>query len=144
MRGYAAWRRDDIKLETVGWLLDLFTTTVCNGYVKSGKLKPRTARDYSRDTKILKDTLGHIPLVSLKRKHVADFRDARLQDAPSHVRNEMACLSAAMSYAVMSERIECNPCLDVGRPSRRKRLRLITDANTSRSTLSPSVRCNSR
>ncbi len=57
-----------------------------------------------------------------------DFRDARAQVAPSHVRNEMACLSAAMSYAVTSERIERNPCLDVGRPGRRRRLRLITDA----------------
>jgi len=55
MRGYAAWRRDGVKLETVAWLLDLFASTVCNGYVKSGKLKPRTARDYSRDAKILKD-----------------------------------------------------------------------------------------
>src|SRR3979409_1403250 len=73
MRGYAAWRRDGIKAETVGWLLDLFTTTVCNGYLKSGKLKPRTARDYARDSKILKNGLGHIPLVALKPKHVADF-----------------------------------------------------------------------
>lgn len=127
MEGYAAWRREGANADTVGWLLDLFTSTVCAGYVKAGRLKPRTARDYQRDARILKNGLGHIPLRALKPKHVIDYRDARAQDAPSHVRNEMACLSAALSYAVETNRIERNPCLDVGRPRRRRRLRLITD-----------------
>lgn len=127
MEGYAAWRREGANADTVGWLLDLFTSTVCAGYVKAGRLKPRTARDYQRDARILKDGIGHIPLRALKPKHVIDYRNARAQDAPSHVRNEMACLSAALSYAVETSRIERNPCLDVGRPKRRRRLRLVTD-----------------
>lgn len=42
------------------------------------------------------------------------------------MRNELACLSAALSYAVESDLLERNPCLKVERPSRHKRERLIT------------------
>jgi integrase len=127
MAGYAAWCRSRGDVDTVGWLLDLFTTTVCSGYVKAGKLKPRTMRDYQRDAIVLKKGLGHIPLSALRPKHVVTYRDTRAQDAPGHVRNELACLSAAMSYAVESGRTPSNPCLQVSRPRRRRRLRLVTD-----------------
>jgi integrase len=38
----------------------------------------------------------------------------------------MACLSAAMTYAVEQGLLERNPCLEVARPARHKRERLIT------------------
>jgi integrase len=125
---YAAWRHDGPKVETVGWLLDLFVGQVCPAKVKARRLAPRTARDYLRDSAIIKKGIGHIPLAALGAKHVAGFRDVRGQDAPSHVRNEMACLSAALSYAVESGRVASNVAKDVRRPCKSVRQRLITDS----------------
>ncbi len=68
-----------------------------------------------------------IPIKSLEPRHVVAFRDARAQDAPKHVRNEMACLSAAMAYAVELGRVSANPCREVKRPRKRRRERLITN-----------------
>ena len=65
----------------------------------------RTGKDYLRDCVVLKAGLGKTPLAALEPKHVARFRDARAEAAPSHVRNEMACLSAALSFAVESEHL---------------------------------------
>lgn len=126
MKGFAAWKRDGDKADTVGWLLDLFTGMVCPGKVKAGTLAKRTAKDYATDAAILKQGLGHFPLKLLEPKHVAAFRDARAQDAPRHVRNEMACLSAAMAYAVEAGRVAANPCREVKRPRKQRRERLIT------------------
>jgi hypothetical protein len=90
-------------------------------------MAPRTARDYLRDAEILKKGLGHIPAKRLEAKHVAKFRDERAQDAPSHVRNEMACLSAALSWALEAGTIERNVAMDVRRPRKMVRERLISD-----------------
>lgn len=125
MASFAAWRRDGPS-DTIAWLLDLFAGTVCAGYVRSGRLSARTAADYGRDKGPLKDGLGHIPIRSLTSQHVAEYRDARAQDT-SHVRQELACLSAAMSYAVESGRAAVNPCRGVRKPRRGRRERLITD-----------------
>lgn len=73
------------------------------------------------------DIFGHFAIKALEPKHVAAFRDARAQDAPRHVRNEMACLSAAMAYAVESGHASSNPCREVKRPSKTRRERLITN-----------------
>lgn len=127
-KGYAAWRREGCNPDTIGWLLDLFTGAVCAGKVRAGQLAKRTAKDYSRDAEILKAGIGHFGVKALKPQHIAEFRDARAQDAPRHVRNELACLSAAMSWAVESGKRDDNPCLQVERPSRKRRMRLITDA----------------
>jgi integrase len=126
--GYAAWSHSGRAADTVGWLLDLFTGSICPSRVRAKRLSPRTARDYAHDAAILKKGLGHIPLAALEAKHVARFRETRAEAAPSHVRNEMACLSAALSYAVESGRVGANVAKDVARPPRSKRMRLITDA----------------
>ncbi|HTS24166.1 MAG TPA: tyrosine-type recombinase/integrase [Casimicrobiaceae bacterium] len=129
LAGYGAWRQDGSQpVGTVGWLLNLFVATVCPGRVKARQLSERTARDYKRDAEILKTGLGHIPLSALQPRHVVDYRDERAQDARSHVRNELACLSAALSYAVESGRVGTNVCREVARPSRERRMRLISDA----------------
>lgn len=127
MQGYAAWKRDGGRSDTVAWLLDIFTGIVCPGKVKAEAMAKRTAKDYAKDAAILKAGLGHFPIKSLEPKHVAAFRDARAQDAPRHVRNEMACLSAAMAYAVESGRASSNPCREVKRPRKIRRERLITN-----------------
>lgn len=125
MRAFAAWKEAGGKRDTVAWLLDTFTTLVCAGKVKAKALAPRTARDYKRDAETLKAGLGHIGIRRLEPRHVADYRNAREPDAPSHVRNELACLSAAMAYAVETGLATTNPCREVRRTVRRRRERLI-------------------
>jgi len=127
LRGYAAWRRDGAKPDTIGWLLDLFTRPVCTGKVKAGTLAKCTAKDYSNDAEMLKAGPGHIPITGLRPMHVAEYRDERAQSAPSHVRNEIAALSAALAWAVEAGKIDSNPCLQVDWPSKKVRTRLISD-----------------
>jgi integrase len=125
---YAAWKHaGGGKPGTIAWLLDNFVGVACPGRVKARTMAPRTARDYLRDAGVLKTGLGHIPVNRLEAKHVAKFRDARAQDAPSHVRNEMACLSAALSWALEAGDIGRNVAMDVRRPSKSVRERLISD-----------------
>jgi integrase len=126
MRGYAAWKASGGVRDGVAWMLDVFTAVVCPAKVRAGQLAPRTARDYARDAVILKRGLGHFGLRQLEPQHIAVYRNARAQDAPSHVRNEMACLSAACSYAVEIGKLAANPCLEVKRPRKVRRERLIT------------------
>lgn len=125
IEGFKAWqstgRRDD-----VAWLLNYFTAVVCSGKVRAKRLAQRTGDDYQRDAEVLKAGLGTILIAQLQPVHVVAFRDARAEKAPSHVRNEMACLSAALSWAVESGRLAANPCLQVQRPSRRRRERLVS------------------
>lgn len=123
---YAAWRRDGAKIDTIGWLLDLFAGTVCVGYVKAGRLAPRTARDYARDVKSLKADLGKLPINGLTPHHVAEWRDERAQET-SHVRQELGCLSAAMTFAMESGLVATNPCRGIRKPRRSRRERLISD-----------------
>ncbi|TAG15385.1 MAG: hypothetical protein EAZ40_13685, partial [Rhodobacterales bacterium] len=78
-----------------------------------------TARDYAADSRTLKAGLGHIPLRSLSAEHVATYRDARAQDAPAHVRHELACLSAALSEALEKGKVRANVARGVKRPRRR-------------------------
>lgn len=141
MSGYAAWRHDRRQPRTVAWLLDLYTGQVCPQKVKANALAARTARDYLRDSAILKKGLGHIPVAALEVKHIAGFRDARRVDAPSHVRNELACLSSALSYAAEQGWVVRNLALEVRSPSK-VRSRLITDAEYKKvyDIAGPSVR----
>ena len=56
------------------------------------------------------------------------FRDTRAEKARSHVRNELACLTSALAYAVETDLIPRNVAKDVRRPSKSVRERLISDA----------------
>lgn len=123
---FAAWKVSGGQRDTVSWLLDIFTAHVCPAKVRSGLLAKRTARDYKRDAAILKRGLGHFGVQQLQPQHISQFRDARQQDAPSHVRNELACLSAAYAYAVESGKLQVNPCHEVRRPRKKRRERLIS------------------
>ena len=110
---YAAWKHSGGgKPGTIAWLLDNFVGVACPGRVKAKTMAPRTARDYLRDAEILKKGLGHIPARRLEAKHVATFRDERAQDAPSHVRNEMACLSAALIVGTGEQELSSVECGD--------------------------------
>ena len=125
---YAAWCNASRRnTRSVAWLLDLCTGQVWPARVEAGKMAERTLRDYRRDKTILITGLGQCPLDTLKPSHIAKFRDARQVDAPSHVRNEMACLSSALAYAVEQDFIRTNPALQVRRPSKQVRDRLIDD-----------------
>lgn len=125
LEGFAAWQQTG-KREDVSWLLDYFTRVICIQKVKAKQLSPRTAADYGRDKGVLKVGLGKNLITQLQPVHIVGFRDARAIAAPSHVRNEMACLSAAFSWAVESGLLTVNPCLQVKRPTREIRDRLIT------------------
>ena len=63
---------------------------------------------------------------ALTAQHVAEYRDVRAQTT-SHIRHELACLSAALSYAVEAGRVAANPCRGVRKPRRSRRERLISD-----------------
>lgn len=128
MAGYAAWRHDRNDARTVGWLLDIFVGQVCPGKVKALTLAARTARDYLRDSAILKKGLGHIPLAALEARHISKFRDERGKDAPSHVRNELACLAAALTHGTEQGYVATNVAQKVRRPGKSVRQRLISDS----------------
>ena len=123
---YAAWRCEGPSTKTIAWLMDLFTGTVCPDKVKAQQLSPRTLKDYVHDAVLIKAALGHIPMVALEPHHVATFRDERAQQAPQHVRNEMACLSAALTWAVESKKLASNVAKEIRRPRKKVRERLIT------------------
>lgn len=125
---FATWKQTGRGMQTVAELLDHFASVVCPARVKAKELAARTARDYVRDIDVLKKGLGKIPLIALEPHHIVKFREARAPDAPTHVRNEMACLSAALTWAVDTGRLNSNPALQVRRPSKKVRQRLITDA----------------
>lgn len=125
---FAAWRSEGQSTKTVSWLMDLFVGKVCAARVKAKTLSERTARDYLRDAPIIRKGLGHIPLAALEPKHIAKFRNARGQDAPAHVRNEMACISSALSWAVEDGILPTNVAKEIKRPTRSIRGRLIADA----------------
>lgn len=125
---YKAWLGQSDVVRTVTWLLELCAGQVWPNRVKAKTLAPRTARDYKRDSKVLKTGLGKIPLVALQPKHIALFRDVRATVAPQHVRNEIACLAAALSYAVEAGYLTNNVAREVRRPSRHVRERLIADS----------------
>lgn len=128
VRAFSIWRTTGGRQDTVKGLLEHFTTIACPANVKSGKIAERTAKDYRTDAGILIAALGHIPIAALEAKHIFKFRDARAADAPSHIRNEMACLSAALSFGVERGWIKTNVALQVPRPGRKRRERLISDA----------------
>ena len=98
------------------------------GSRKAKTMAERTARDHLLDSPTIKKALGHIPVAVLEAKHVAKFRDERGMTAPSHGRNEMACLSAALSWAVEAGHLAPNVAKEVRRPRKLIRERLITDA----------------
>ena len=127
LAAFGAWKRASGKVRDVAWLLDQFTGVACQDRVRAGKLAERTARDYLRDSKVLKAGLGRIPFTSLTPAHIVKFRDVREVDAPTHVRNEMGCLSAALTWAVEAGMIATNPSREVRRPGKSIRERLITD-----------------
>jgi integrase len=128
LRAFAAWRRARGIANDVAWLLDKFAGEICVARVAAGTMKPRTASDYLRDTVVLKKGLGKIPYASLAAPHVVAFRDSRVKRAPAHVRNELACLSAAYAWALEAGLVSRNVVKDVSRPPKQVRDRLISDA----------------
>lgn len=125
---FAAWSKAGPSVHHVEWLLDHCIGTVWPARVRAKTLSPRTARDYTRDAPVLKKGLRNIPLIALMPTHIATFRDTRAEAAPAHVRNEMACLSAALTWAVEAGEIKSNPAKEVDRPRKHVRDRLISDA----------------
>src|SRR5271165_1791462 len=57
---YAVWRYQGGSARDVAWLMDLFVAQVCPDRVKAKTMAARTARDYLRDSPIIKTALGHI------------------------------------------------------------------------------------
>ena len=124
----ASWKGCQQTIGTVAELINHFTSVVCPAKVKAGKLKPRTARDYLRDSEVVKAALGHIPYTALKPHHVKKFADTRSLAARSHARNEVAALSAAIQWAVEDGKLHENVCRAVEWPTAPRRMRLVSDA----------------
>lgn len=129
LKAFGAWREAGNAggaRGTIGALLDDFVERECRRRVAARRLAERTARDYRRDRVILKKGLGHFRIEQLRPTDIGIFRDAREVDAPAHVRNELACLSAALQWAVDRGLLDANPAREVKRAARDKRMRLIT------------------
>lgn len=129
LEAFGAWRQENggpARLTVSQWL-DLCISTHWPARVKAKKIAPRTACDYGRDAPLVKKGVGHIPLVALQPRHVAIFRDARAAAAPVHARNEVACLSAALSIAVELGKVPSNVAREIRWPSRQVRTRLVSD-----------------
>lgn len=124
---FEAWRNPQ-QTKTVAWLLDMCAAQMWPAKVKALELSARTCQDYKRDIGVLKKGLGKIPLVALQPSHINTFREVRATAAPAHVRNELACLSAALQCAVSAGHIHVNVAREVKRPTKAVRDRLITDA----------------
>lgn len=139
---YTAWQAKHGVVRTIAWLMDHFVGEVCPAKVRAGKMAPRTARDYLRDSEIIKTGLGHIPITAFSGAHATGFVQAREQDAPAHVRNELACLSAALTNAVDNGVLPRNVLIGFRRPTKQVRERLITDAEylKVRNAAGPSTR----
>lgn len=125
-KGYAAWKASGGKRNTFAWLLDLFTGVACPAKVKAGQLAPRTAKDYSMDAELLKVGLGHFALDRLTPAAIVAVRDEIATYQPKHVRNLLACGSAACAWAVETAKMGSNPFREVRRPRKTRRERLIT------------------
>ena len=78
--------------------------------VTAKKMAPRTAKDYGIDAEVIFTGLGHIPIRALEPKHIVKFADERAKTNPAHVRNELACLSAALTWAVSVGLASANVC----------------------------------
>lgn len=128
IKAFKAWQSAKALPDTVGELLDRCAGDVWPSRVRAGTMKPRTARDYTTDIEAIKVGLGKCPLKALRPHHVATYKNARAKTNPAHVRNELACLSSALSYAVEEGMMERNPCFEVRRPPKSVRERLVTDA----------------
>lgn len=126
VKGYAAWRAAGGKRSTFAWLLDSFTGIACPAKVKAGTLAPRTVKDYSADAELLKLFLGHYALNQLTPAVIVAVRDEIAIDQPRHVRNVLACGSAACAWAVETGKMLANPFREVKRPRKRRRERLVT------------------
>jgi len=50
-----------------------------------------------------------VVFLASSRTTIVKFRETRAADAPTHVRNEMACLPAALTWAVDTGRLNSNP-----------------------------------
>lgn len=92
------------------------------------RLRPRTLADYRYDAEMLKRGLGHIPATMLGPEHIAVYRDERAVVAPGHVNHELSVLRIAYQFAAERGRVQSNPAREVRKVARRKRERLITDA----------------
>ena len=123
---YAAWRCEGPSTKTVTWLMDLFTGTVCPDKVKAKQLSPRTLQDYIHDAVLIKAALGHIPMAALAPHHVATSVTLERNRRRITVRNEMACLSGALTWAVESKKLALNVAKEIRRPRKKVRERLIT------------------
>lgn len=128
IKAFKAWQAAKALPGTVGELLDRCVGDVWPGRVRAGTMKQRTASDYMKDTDALKVGLGKCPLKALKPHHIAAFKNARAKTNPAHVRNELACLSSAISYGVEEGMLDQNPCYEVQRPPKSVRERLVTNA----------------
>lgn len=72
---------------------------------------------------------GHMPVDSLKPKHVAKFLETRKREGhPARGNRERAVLSSVHVFGMRQEWCESNPCLGVKRNTERPRKRYVTDA----------------
>jgi len=109
------------EVGTLAALIDWYLVEV------APKKAPRTYQDNLKEAENLKKGLGHIPYSQLKPYHVAQYRDARGQEAPVRANREKALLSHVFTKAMECGKAEFNPCRGVKRNTEKPRERMIED-----------------
>lgn len=95
------------------------------GTVAPHKLRPATLAGYQADARTLEKWIGHIPYAALTSAHLAEYRDAR---KVQHVKQEFGFLSGCFRAAIERGMCEHNPVTAVIKPSKRVRVRYVSDA----------------
>lgn len=121
MRKWAAIVQPATEVGTVSALIDWYLVNVAPNKA------PRTYQDNLKEAEFLKKGVGHIPYTQLKPHHVAQYRDARAQDAPVRANREKALLSHVYTKAMEKGMVDYNPCSGVKRNPEKARERMIED-----------------
>lgn len=114
---------DPLRPGTVGELINLYRA------VGMDHLKPATKEDYHNILKRLDHHFGHMPLGSLKTKHIAHFRETRRRKGKGGIRanREVAVLSAVFELGLREMVVEFNPCRGTARNRESPKRRVVTD-----------------
>ena len=114
---------DPLRPGTVRELLNLYRA------VGMDHLAAASKEDYLNILKRLDHHFGHMPLGSLKTKHIQHFREVRRRAGKGGIRanREIAVLSAAFKLGLREMVVEFNPCKGGDRNRESPKKRYVTD-----------------
>jgi integrase len=89
--------------------------------------KPGTYEWYRRNIQAFADSIGDLPLASLKTYHIQQFIDS-LTSSDSTRNGAWRCINRAFNWAIRQELMERNPATNVEKPGLTNREDFVTDA----------------